>query len=936
MKTNSVRTSVLCAVALAFIQSSSIGQIVEVAPVIRLTATPDASARFPGASPPSSEVIVGPGSTFYIEIWATNSGAPLDGLACVHVDTSYDRTDLIDSVPPEQDGPLFTVSTVPVIFDDPGGLIDDEGGCQSIPVINGLGVGEWVLVERVEMLAISTGGPITVSVADAGNIFAGIAIIGKMNNVDPANVSFLSSVFSVGGCTNDSECDDGNPCTDDTCVSLSCVNTPNDSNDPDDGFFCNGTDTCVGGIPIPGTPPSCDDGNPCTTDLCDEINDVCVNLNNVLPCDDGDNCTENDTCAGGVCSGSPIVPCEPCTLPSECDDGNACTVDDCVQSACEHVDATPPGMCCDPITGVTTPIDDNNVCTTDVCNPDGTVTHTDTTPPGQCCNPLTGDLTPIDDGNPCTDDVCLASGTVQHSNNTDPCDDGDICTENDTCFFGNCVGVILDPLGTPTVDIVLELPLPLGGGPVCIADGDFITIRIDRGPSTPSITGGQFFMEYDPQRLQVIDIVPGDPPYVLQVFEAVDPVNGLIDYAVGVPKLHPGTPDPATMVVLTFQVIAECDTFLRFRDHDPPTLLTDNNGIPRYPDLSNLPPLSINLSAPVLDCPGNITVNADAGSVTAFVTWAPVTATDSCDGDTVVTCVSTPFGGLAQGGTFPPGVTTIDCDSTNSCGVTGTCTFNVEVLPFNEMYINIELSPTIVSGPLIRCITFEFHRCGVVLDSVSQEIEFGGPFTFPGMAENVQVLAPPGPWECVTARDELHTLRSTAPDFSDDGITFSASWLGSRALGGHWLVSGNLNDDDFIDILDYSIYNANFGISFADTDCTVLPFHADINGDGIVTAADFTFIQVNFLAPSEPNCCGLPGANAPDSPGPRMEISVQELHQRQLGHLAVADVNHDGMVDIQDMILFAEQIDVPVKPRLYELLRQSASEAGISTAPAGK
>ncbi len=136
----------------------------------------------------------------------------------------------------------------------------------------------------------------------------------------------------------------------------------------------------------------CDDGNPCTDDLC--VGNVCEYVNNTASCDDGDACTVNDVCAGGVCSGDPLdadqdgyvsdqcggpdcddsdaavnpgateAPfgdpvcadqvdndcddlidlqdngCQECTVPADCDDANPCTEDDCVDYECVHVDNT--------------------------------------------------------------------------------------------------------------------------------------------------------------------------------------------------------------------------------------------------------------------------------------------------------------------------------------------------------------------------------------------------------------------------------------------------------------------------------------------------------------------------------------------------------------------------------------------------------------------
>lgn len=48
-------------------------------------------------------------------------------------------------------------------------------------------------------------------------------------------------------------------------------------------------------------PEDCDDGNPCTDDSCTD--NLCVYTHNTDPCDDGDVCTMEDTCDQGVCSG---------------------------------------------------------------------------------------------------------------------------------------------------------------------------------------------------------------------------------------------------------------------------------------------------------------------------------------------------------------------------------------------------------------------------------------------------------------------------------------------------------------------------------------------------------------------------------------------------------------------------------------------------------
>ncbi|UCE58166.1 MAG: DNRLRE domain-containing protein, partial [Phycisphaerales bacterium] len=60
----------------------------------------------------------------------------------------------------------------------------------------------------------------------------------------------------------------------------------------------------------------CDDGNDCTDDVCDPLDlgadaSGCVYTNNTASCEDGDLCSENDECAGGVCTPGSAVDCSP-------------------------------------------------------------------------------------------------------------------------------------------------------------------------------------------------------------------------------------------------------------------------------------------------------------------------------------------------------------------------------------------------------------------------------------------------------------------------------------------------------------------------------------------------------------------------------------------------------------------------------------------------
>jgi hypothetical protein len=127
-------------------------------------------------------------------------------------------------------------------------------------------------------------------------------------------------------------CDDGNPCTDDSCdPATGCVRVIN-TRPCDDGDACTTNDICDGGYCRAGTATDCNDNNSCTDDSCNPASG-CAHANNANACDDGNACTTHDTCGGGACVGG---------APLNCDDDNCCTADSCSPaSGCHHA-ATPP------------------------------------------------------------------------------------------------------------------------------------------------------------------------------------------------------------------------------------------------------------------------------------------------------------------------------------------------------------------------------------------------------------------------------------------------------------------------------------------------------------------------------------------------------------------------------------------------------------------
>ena len=103
------------------------------------------------------------------------------------------------------------------------------------------------------------------------------------------------------------------PCVE--CVNGQIIST---SGNPCDDFnACTSGDVCNQGACM-GTPISCDDGNPCTTDSCDPVNGCTFTPNNNA-CDDGEACTTGDACNQGSCVGYAV----------NCSDNDPCTIDVC-------------------------------------------------------------------------------------------------------------------------------------------------------------------------------------------------------------------------------------------------------------------------------------------------------------------------------------------------------------------------------------------------------------------------------------------------------------------------------------------------------------------------------------------------------------------------------------------------------------------------------
>ena len=279
--------------------------------------------------------------------------------------------------------------------------------------------------------------------------------------------------------------------------------------------LCDGIDNdCDGAVDT----VACDDGDPCTVDVCAGEGGCEHTPAEGALCDDEEVCTESDMCTAGACVGTPVVcdDADPCTADT-CVDGVGClgvetgacecTADvDCPQPTdkcvgirtCETTEAKPfPHCVLDPESAVSCPAPEgpNAPCNQNLCEPStgecvtepsneggacelgNDCTFADTCAAGECS---AGPPIACEDDNLCTTDSCVEGVGCQHVANAELCDDSDACTQADTCAGGQCKGVVVacddgDPCTTDSCDVTagcINAPLAIGcdDGNLCTDD----------------------------------------------------------------------------------------------------------------------------------------------------------------------------------------------------------------------------------------------------------------------------------------------------------------------------------------------------------------------------------------------------------------------------------------------------------------------------------
>jgi len=207
-------------------------------------------------------------------------------------------------------------------------------------------------------------------------------------------------------------------------VAGSCDTTTGFCSDPakpddtacDDANACTQADSCELGVCSGASPVVCVAKDQChTAGVCDTTTGFCSDpaKPDDTPCDDGNACTQADSCQSGVCTGAnPVV----CVAKDQCHVAGSCD--------------TAAGLCSDPAKPDDTACDDASACT-----------RTDSCQSGVCAGADPVECVAKDqchEAGICDTATGLCSEPARQDESV--CDDADACTTADLCRAGVCVG----------------------------------------------------------------------------------------------------------------------------------------------------------------------------------------------------------------------------------------------------------------------------------------------------------------------------------------------------------------------------------------------------------------------------------------------------------------------------------------------------------------
>jgi hypothetical protein len=436
-----------------------------------------------------------------------------------------------------------------------------------------------------------------------------------------------------------------------------------------------------------------------------------------------------------------------------------------------------------------------------------------------------------------------------------------------------------------------------------------VTVRVDiaQDPADPkTFLGAQVVLNYDEA---VLEPAPGvdfvqtvtDGLYAGLTAESPDASTGDFSFFVYDPTFAggKGSSDIATVHFRVKSRVTHCSAgnLLNFAVNAS-EIETALSYLPRgagdtAPTLVNLPEILLDDTAPTVTVTTPSAEYAtDAGSTYGATVADPrlgvrptVTIADDCDASPSLTLLAT----LADGSTttswpamFPIGVNTIDWTGTDAGDNAATVRQTIVVGNYQLMDVAVVLDGAAREDAGISARSMRL-KAGSVLPGLYDVLI--DPTNNTGFIADVRVAVAAG-YGCVCGKDVLHSLSDTA-----GAVVNPATRKYDVAFA---LRQGDSNNDDVVDIVDYSLFLVDFGTdgSFSS--------RSNFNADGFVNNGDFGFINMNFFRAGE-TCGAFAGGT------PRSRISLKELRRNGLGHLAVADLNGDGWVDTADMQQYVQQ-----------------------------
>ena len=445
----------------------------------------------------------------------------------------------------------------------------------------------------------------------------------------------------------------------------------------------------------------------------------------------------------------------------------------------------------------------------------------------------------------------------------------------DSCELANGTAIDQNGNGIPdSCDPTPSLTLTANAA-ACNAVGSAVQVDARLSGVLNLVVAGQLVLDWNPSKLQLLSAGAGDAPYnnLYSVNQSAGQAVILVSAASG------GSGTSAASVIvsrLQFQVLGgSCDgsgTAVTFGTYAGlSTTFTDGLGGSLNPSLIGSTGFVVDDGAPVIsDVPANQYAQAQAGEGGfAVLSLGTPTVTDACAPG--LTATGTRSDGRALSAAWPSGTTTVTWSATDPCGNVSLAYTTVTVNPTNTMDFQVAWSGTGFSGSMSRSLSLTmFGGLGTQSRTASANASDGNA------AFSVSDL-PVDSYTCATIEDSARTLRRRV-SVSDAGVNWSATGA---------LISGDLINDEVIDVLDWGAYvvrNAN----------------ADLNGDGVINTTDGDLILANFGLRGDSVC----GGSFTEPPAPRTEISVSDLVAMGLPELAGADLNGDGWVDGRDMDMF--------------------------------